>query len=47
LTYRFPINNKAALVDKPIPKRRAPLSGNIDRIIDITKTVPKLNIAEP
>jgi hypothetical protein len=41
------MNNKAALDDKPTPKRSASLSGKIERTIDITKTVPKLKIAEP
>ncbi len=41
------MNNKAALDDRPRPKRTGSLLGNIERIIDITKTVPKLNIAEP
>jgi len=41
------MSNKAALDDRPSPKRSASLSGKIERTIDITKTVPKLNIAEP
>jgi hypothetical protein len=41
------MNNIAALDDRPIPNRRARLSGKIERTIDIIKTVPKLNIAEP
>lgn len=45
--YRLPIANTAALQERPTPKRRASLSGKIERTMDITNTVPKLNIAEP
>jgi hypothetical protein len=41
------MNNIAALDDRPTPKRSALLSGKIERTIDITKTVPRLNIADP
>lgn len=37
----------ALLEKRPTPKRSASFCGNIERTIDITKTVPKLNIAEP
>ncbi len=41
------MNNRTALVDRPAPNRSDSRSGKIERTMDITKTVPKLNIAEP
>ena len=41
------MNRIAVADDRPTPRRRALLSGKIERTIDITNTVPRLNIADP